>query len=147
MKLTSPVLKTRIARTKSVMLIILPSCKCLQWGQEVAKIVTTTKADDLQSCAETINKLLRTEHLSLGGCNPGKSKTPLLIILPQYQALDTTHLVSQPSRSPQETKLHHPCSLGVMSWCSSPLLGNCQQPHLWKLLFCSTHYRKTSLQK
>lgn len=33
------------------LLIILPPCKRLQWGQEVGNTVTPTKGDDLQSCA------------------------------------------------------------------------------------------------
>lgn len=33
------------------LLIILPPCKHLQWGQEVGNTVTTTKGDDLRSFA------------------------------------------------------------------------------------------------
>lgn len=79
------------------------------------------------------NKVLCTGHLSLSGCNPWEFKTPLCITVSQNQELDTTHLLLQPL---QEKTPHRPCSLGVMSWSFSALLGNCWQPHLWK--FCST---------
>lgn len=53
MKLTSNSTKKQNSKDQIwEMLIILPPCKCLQRGQEVGNIVTTTKADDLQSCAD-----------------------------------------------------------------------------------------------
>lgn len=123
------------------MLIILPPCKCLQWGQEVGNIVTTTKADDLQKCVDDEQIPVRRTPLlewlqpwrvrnSPPHCSPPVSCTG-------YNTSCLTTTVKSAGKSPPSLSSRR---YGLMS---SPLLGNCRQPHLGKLLFHSTHYRKT----
>ena len=53
MKLTSNSTKKQNSKDQICeTLIILPLCKCLQWGQDVGNIVTTTKADVVQCCVD-----------------------------------------------------------------------------------------------
>jgi len=53
MKLTSNTTKKQNSKDQTCdTLIILPPCKYLQRGQEAGNTLTTTKADELQGCAE-----------------------------------------------------------------------------------------------
>lgn len=82
----------------------------------------------------------------LSGCNPGEFTTPLLITLPQYEALATAHRVLQPPWRPQNIPvLQALCPDGV-------LLSLVTASSLICASFCSTaliterpNYRSTEL--